>query len=126
MSIIIIIMATKEELVNNIKEWMQIENEMKVLQKELKERREKKKLLTSTLVDIMKTNEIDCFDMTEGKISYTKSKVKQPLSKKYLMDCLGKYFEENPEIEAGDVANFVMENRQVKTTEGIRHKVQKS
>ena len=125
MSIIIIIMATKEELVNNIKEWMQIEDEMKVLQKELKERREKKKLLTSTLVDIMKTNEIDCFDMTQGKISYTKSKVKQPLSKKYLMDCLGKYFEENPNVEASDVANFVMENRQVKTTEGIRHKVQK-
>jgi hypothetical protein len=74
MSIIIIIMATKEELVNNIKEWMQIEDEMKVLQKELKERREKKKLLTSTLVDIMKTNEIDCFDMTEGKISYTLAK----------------------------------------------------
>ena len=43
MSIIIIIMATKEELVNNIKEWMQIEDEMKVLQKELKERRIKKK-----------------------------------------------------------------------------------
>ena len=86
-------MATKEELVNNIKEWMQIEDEMKVLQKELKERRDKKKLLTATLVDIMKTNEIDCFDMTEGKISYTKSKVKQPLSKKYLMDCLGKFQE---------------------------------
>ena len=52
-------MTTKEELVNNIKAWMQIEDEMKVLQKELKERREKKKLLTATLVDIMKTNEID-------------------------------------------------------------------
>jgi len=119
-------MATKEELVNNIKEWMQIEDEMKVLQKELKERRNKKKLLTATLVDIMKTNEIDCFDMTEGKISYTKNKVKQPLSKKYLMDCLGQYFEENPHVEAGDVATFVMENRKVKTTEGIRHKLQKS
>ncbi len=74
----------------------------------------------------MKTNDIDCFDMMEGKISYTKSNVKQPVSKKYLMDCLGKYFEENPEIQAGDVANFVMENRHVKTTEGIRPQVQKS
>ena len=119
-------MATKEELVNSIKEWIQIEDAMKVLQKELKERREKKKLLTTTLVDIMKTNEIDCFDMTEGKISYTKSKVKQSLSKKYLTDCLEKYFEQNPHVEAGDVANFVMENRQVKTTEGIRHKIQKT
>ncbi len=118
-------MTTKQELVDNIKEYLQVEEEMKVLQKELKGRREKKKMLTTTLVDIMKTNDIDCFDMSEGKITYTKNKVKQPLSKKYLMDCLGKYFEENPDIHADDVTNFVMENRQVKTTEGIRHKIQK-
>ena len=116
-------MATKEELVTNIKDWIQVENEMKVLQKELKERRAKKKALTTSLVEIMKTNDIDCFDMGEGNIVYTKNKVKQPLSKQYLMECLGKYFEQNPSVEAGDVANFVMENRQVKTTEGIRHKV---
>ena len=35
---------------------------------------------------------------------------------------LGKYFVENPNVQADDVANFVMENREVKTTEGIRHK----
>ena len=119
-------MATKEVLVNNIKEWMRIEEEMKVLQKELKERREKKRVLTATLVDIMKTNEIDCFDMSGGKISYTKNRVKQPLNKTYLMACLGKYFEQVPNVEANDVANFVMENREVRTTEGIRHNVQKS
>ena len=119
-------MTTKEELVNNIKEWMKIDEEMKVLQREIKERRTKKKILTATLVDIMKTNEIDCFDMTEGKISYTKNNVKQPLSKTYLMECLEQYFKENPDVEAGDVTNFVMENRKVKITEGIRHKIQKS
>tara|TARA_B100000965_G_scaffold350387_1_gene324248 strand:- start:22 stop:378 length:357 start_codon:yes stop_codon:yes gene_type:complete len=118
-------MATKDELVTYIKDWLQVEDEMKVLQKELKERRAKKKALTQSLVQIMKTNDIDCFDMAEGNIVYTKNKVKQPLSKQYLIDCLGKYFQENPNIEAGDVANFVMENRQVKTTESIRHKVQK-
>ena len=119
-------MATKEDLVNYIKEWMTVEDEMKVLQKELKERRIKKKALTESLVDIMKTNDIDCFDMTGGNIIYTKNKVKQPLSKKYLMDCLGKYFEENPNVQADDVANFEMENRQVQLKEGIRHKIQKN
>jgi predicted chitinase len=115
-------MTTKDELIDNIKAWMQIEDEIKVLQKEIKERRTKKKVLTAILVDIMKTNDIDCFDMNEGKISYTKSNVKQSVSKKYLMDCLGKYFEENPHVQADDVANYVMENRAVKITEGIRHK----
>ncbi len=119
-------MTTKEVLVNNIKEWMKIDDEIKVLQKEVKGRREKKKILTSTLVDIMKTNEIDCFDMTDCKISYTKNKVKQPLNKSYLMSCLEKYFEGVPNIQPHDVAEYLMENREVKTKEGIRHNVQKS
>ena len=116
-------MTTKEVLVNTIKEWMNVDDEMKVLQKEMKERRLKKKALTDSLVSIMKTNDIDCFDMSDGNIIYTKSKVKQPLSKKYLMECLGTYFEENPNVQADDVAKFVMENRAIQTKEGIRHKI---
>jgi|TARA_B100001250_G_C19599798_1_gene700078 hypothetical protein len=119
-------MTTKEELVTNIKGWMQIDQEMKVLQRELKERRQRKKELTDSLVEIMKTNEIDCFDMSDGKIIYTKNKVRAPLSKKHLIECLGKYFEQNPGVEAGEVANFVLENREVKTKEGIRHKPPKN
>lgn len=115
-------MATKEDLVNSVKAWMKVESEMKVLQKELKERRQQKKALTEELVEIMKTNEIDCLDIKDGNIMYTRNKVKGPLSKKYLIDCLGKYFEDNPNVEAGEVSNFIMENREVKIKEGIRWK----
>jgi hypothetical protein len=51
-------MATKEELVGNIKGWMQIDEEIRVLNRELKERRAQKKALTESLVTIMKDNEI--------------------------------------------------------------------
>ena len=36
-------METKEELVNNIKEWIKIDGEILKLQNEIKERRNKKK-----------------------------------------------------------------------------------
>ena len=36
-------MTTKDELVDNIKAWMKVENELKLLQKEIKERRVMKK-----------------------------------------------------------------------------------
>ena len=52
-------MATKEELIQNIKAWMTIDSEMKELQKELKNRRAEKKKLADSLVEIMKENEID-------------------------------------------------------------------
>ena len=75
-------MENKDELVANIKEWVQIDNEMKTLQNELKERRIRKKELSDALVDVMKRHEIDCFNMNEGKILYSQNKVKKTIEQK--------------------------------------------
>lgn len=121
-------MATKEELVSNIKGWMQIDEEIRVLNRELKERRAQKKALTESLVTIMKDNEIDCFDMSAGKIMYTKNKVKAPISKKHLLSCLEQFAKANPECQlpVGDVGNYILDTRESKLKEGIRHKPQKN
>lgn len=117
--------VTKETLINNIKEWVQIDSEIKELQKEMKDRREKKKLLTHNLVEIMKTNEIDCFDIKNGKLLYTKSNVKSSLNKDHIMKCLMKYFEKAPNIDASDVTQFILENREIKEKDNIRIKTNK-
>lgn len=114
--------TTKEELVSVIKEWVSIEKEMKVLQKELKERRSRKKELTISLVETMKSNEIDCFDINDGKILYTKNKVREPLSKKLLLKCLDKYFENTDPDAARELSDYIMESRNVKIKENIRLK----
>jgi hypothetical protein len=118
-------MENKDELVANIKEWVQIDNEMKTLQKELKERRIRKKELSDALVDVMKTHEIDCFNMNEGKLLFAQNKVKQPLSKKHLMESLMKYFQEDDET-AQSVSQFIMDTREIKVKETIRRKFQKN
>lgn len=119
-------MTTKEELVLNIKEWLQLENEMKTLQKELKQRRLRKKKLADDLVNIMKDNEVDSFDLSEGKILYTKRKVKAPLSKKHLKDYLHKYFSQDADVNPDEVCDFILENRLEKENESIRHKPNKN
>ena len=58
---------TKADLIEHIKSWIQLDNEMRALSKEIKERRIQKKELTAALVDVMKTNEIDCFNITLKK-----------------------------------------------------------
>lgn len=116
---------TKEDLITYIKEWMQIEKEMKELQKQIKARRERKKHLTENLVVIMKKNEIDCFDINNGKLLYTKNKVKSTINKSYLLDALGKYFENDPNIKIDDVSKFIMDNRIEKVKENIRCKMDK-
>ena len=72
----------------------------------------------------MKTNEIDCFDINDGKIVYTQNKVKTPLSKKHLMAALLDYYKNDPK-SAEDVSNFIMDSREEKVKESIRRKINK-
>jgi hypothetical protein len=115
-------MTTKEELSKIIRQWVNIDNEIKILQKEIKERRNNKKALTNNLVEIMKTNEIDCFDINNGKILYSKNNIKKPISKKYLLSCLSNYFNEIPGIESDNVAKYILDNREITTKDNLRLK----
>tara|TARA_Y100000389_G_scaffold192924_1_gene221118 strand:- start:12541 stop:12888 length:348 start_codon:yes stop_codon:yes gene_type:complete len=115
-------MATKDVLVKTIKEWIDHDNHIKTLQQQIKEHRNEKKSLTDNLLEIMKENEIDCFDINNGKIIYCKNKVKTPLNKKTLLETLEKYFEDRPDIDANEVGHFVLDNRKVEIKEIIRRK----
>ena len=75
----------KEQLIGTVREWINIDNEIKNLQKTIKEKRNEKKDLTVNLVSVMKENDIDCFDISDGKLMYTQNKVKSALSKKHLI-----------------------------------------
>ncbi len=116
-------METKDQLVQHIKEWIGVDEEIKSLQKEIKTRKEKQKELTKDLMEVMKTNEIECFDLNDGKLVYTKSKTKQTINKKYLMSTLVKCLEDPKDVEK--VTEFILENREEKVRESIRRKIDK-
>jgi hypothetical protein len=117
-------METKEELVTNIKEWIKIDGEILKLQNEIKDRKNKKKTLTESLVTVMKKNEIDCFDINGGSLVYKKSKVKKPINAKSLMSTLKSYFSSNP-MQAEEITKFVMDNREEQVKETIKRKIDK-
>jgi predicted nucleic acid-binding Zn-ribbon protein len=117
-------METKEQLVNNIKEWIKMDNEIVQLKNEIKERNNKKKTLTENLVSVMKTNEIDCFDINGGALVYKKNKVKKPINGKTLLTALQNYYKEDPKV-AEDLAKHVMDSREEQIKETIKRKVDK-
>jgi hypothetical protein len=106
--------TSKEILINTIKEWIAVNKKMTEIQRVLKEYRLKKKQLSDTLISVMENNEIDRFDINNGKLVYRKNKVKAPINKDYLMKMLDNYFVKYPEIDTQDVGSFIMENRPVK------------
>lgn len=117
-------METKEQLVNNIKEWIKIDSEIAQLKTEIKERNNKKKLITGDLVNVMKTNQIDCFDINGGSLVYKKSVVKKPINGKSLMTILQNYYKNQPQV-AEDLTKHILDNREEKVNETIRRKVDK-
>jgi hypothetical protein len=118
-------METKEELVVNIKEWIKIDSEINNLQNELKEKKNTKKKLSESLMSVMKKNEIDCFDINGGSLIYKTNKVKKPINAKTLVSVLQTYFSSNT-LKAEEVTKYIMDNREEKTKEIIRRKIDKS
>jgi hypothetical protein len=117
-------METKEQLVNNIKEWIKMDNEIAQLKNEIKERNNKKKALTENLVSVMKTNQIDCFDINGGALVYKTNKVKKPINGKTLLAALQNYYKTDAKM-AEELAKHVMDSREEQIKETIRRKIDK-
>ena len=116
--------VSKEQMVTHIKRWIQYDNEIKKLQDELKTRKELRKQHTHELVEIMKTNDIDCFDVNNGKLIYTKTKIKAPLNKAQMMHALMQFYN-NDEVRVRELGDHLMSARQEKINESILRKVTK-
>lgn len=114
-------METKEQLIGHIRRWIEVDNRIAHLQKQIKECREEKKNMSGTLVEVMKSNEIDCFDINDGKLMYAKHRVKKPISKKALLASLTNYFGEENDM-ASDLGQYILESREESIKESIRRK----
>jgi len=117
-------METKEQLVNTIREWVRIDNEIRTLQKEQTKRKDDKKKISNSLMNIMKKNEIDVFDINDGQICYTKKNIKKPITKKILMNILSTFYQGDV-TKATELNNFIVDNREEVTKECIERKITK-
>jgi hypothetical protein len=117
-------LETKEQLIKTVKEWVKIDNEILVLQKELKKRKEEKCKFSKKLIDIMKSNEIDVFDIKDGQIQYTSRKLKKPITKKVLLDTLTNFYD-GDFMKANELNSFIMDHREEVIKESISRKITK-
>jgi hypothetical protein len=116
------LMETKNELIQHIKEWIKLDNDTNQLKKELKEKNNKKKQMTFMLVENMRNNNIDCFNITGGALIYKKNKVKKPINGKTLLKSLESFYK-NDKTTADEITNYIMENREVEIKETIKRKI---
>ena len=115
----------KEQLIKIIKQWVTKDNEIRELQKEQTVRKVEKKKITNRLMEIMKTNNIDCFDINDGQIMYKKKDAKKAITQKNLLSVLQTFYKGDIS-KAEEINNYILENREKKTTESIIRKSTKA
>ena len=113
-------MSHKQILVEQIKKWVKIDNEIKQLKKEENSRKKIQKEISAQLIETMRENEIDEFNIKNGKLVYSKHNVKKPITKKNLTEILAKYF--NDLEKASILTEYIDENREINEKETITFK----
>ena len=114
----------KDDLIVYIKEWIKIDNDIINLKTQVKQKHTKKKELTESLVNVMKSNNIDCFDINGGALIYKQKKSKRTISGKFLLSQLEEYYKDQPEL-AKELTKKVLENRINVVKDEITRKIDK-
>lgn len=117
-------METKDQLMSAVKEWVILDNRLREYQKLVKECKVKQKEMSVKLMDTMKSNEIECFDLKNGSLVYKKNKIKKPLNKQTLFNILDTYFQGNKNT-VDELGKFILDNRQEVIKESIHRKIDK-
>jgi len=115
---------TKDQLIEKIKEWVKIDNEIRVLQKEQKKRLADKKKVSGELMSVMRSNEIDAFDLNDGQILYDKRNLKKPITKTALLSILTTYYKGDT-VKASETNQYILDNREEVVREKIVRKITK-
>jgi uncharacterized protein (UPF0335 family) len=114
----------KDQLKDHLRQWVRVENEISTLTAEIKKRRLIHQQLSASLLDVMRKNDIDCFDIANGRIVYSKTKVRAPLNNGQLKSALTTYYKDDTE-KVNRLTEFLLASRVEKTRESIKMKIPK-
>ena len=101
-----------------IKQWVAIDNQMKVLSERMKELRETKATLSEQINSYVETEELKEVKISDGQLKFIKTKETQPLTFKYLETCLKEIISNEEQVEK--IINYVKSKREVKVVADIK------
>ena len=82
----------KQELQKNVKEYLQLEDELEALKKAAKERAASKKEICDKIIDLMQKIDITHLNIKEGRLGTKVTKVRKSVTNKHLQETLGQIF----------------------------------
>jgi hypothetical protein len=104
----------------NIKQWINIDNQLHELNNNIKQLRQEKNKTEERIFQYVETNKLtnSTVKISDGKLKFVSMKQAQPLTFKYVEDCLNKCIK-NPE-QVKLILNYIKDSRDCKYTPDIK------
>ena len=108
-------------LEENIKNWIKLDNEIKQLSTELKKLKTQKESYNQDILEHIKENKLEhaVVKIGDGKLKFIDANYPQPLTYKFISECLCDYFEDDREIVM-EIIYHIKSKRNIKTTKEIK------
>jgi len=104
----------------NIKEWVEIDNEIRLLNDKVKSLRSRRKNITTNINEYVSTNKLEnaIVNISDGRIRFVQSKQIQPLTFTLIQKCLLECIEDTNKV--GEIMNHIKKSREYKFSPDIK------
>lgn len=104
----------------NIKNWVAIDNQIKLLNEKAKELRENKNTMENSIMSYVKINKLTnaVVNISDGKLKFVTTKQTPPLTLKYVEDCLKKCIKSEEQVK--HIMNYIKDSRESKYSPDIK------
>ena len=113
-------------LEENIRSWVQIDNEIRKLNTELKQLRTQKEEYNNNILEHVRENSLEhaIVKIKDGNLKFVDINNQQPLTYKFICECLCDYFNDDDEIVM-EIICYIKSKREKKTTKEIKRYISK-
>lgn len=106
-------------LPNYLKEWLTLEDELKILGNAVKEKKKRMGILQGLITKTMKGHKIARVNIKSGAILYQNKQTKESMGKKFIISKLTEYFKGDI-VKATEIFNYLEEHRGKKSKDNIK------
>lgn len=122
LAVLFILEYTYMSFEENIKEWVQLDNELKLYNERTRTIRERKSELVEKILgedrEFGKNLNNRTIDISDGKLKFQNTKQTSPLTFKYLDECLHKIIRNEKQVE--QIIDYLKQNREIKLVPEIK------
>jgi len=115
-----LVLNNKDDFINNIKQWVKLDSQLKIVNEKTKLMREKKSLLNSQICTFANENNINHkhIEITDGILKFYKRKEYKPLTYGFLEESLHEIIPNKEHVEF--ILNHLKEKRETVIHDDIR------